>query len=72
MEKKLNYLQVNLENNYKDEAWRGYHESAAFLEELKQQGVIPEKQLKQWEEKLKEYARRMQGYGHHENLLNFD
>lgn len=72
MQEKLNYLQMNLENNYKDEAWRGFRESSQLLEELKAKGEIPNKKLEKWETTLKEYAKKMEGYGHNVNLLKFD
>lgn len=68
LDEKLDLLQNNLENNYKDEAHKAYKEAVAIFLQLKAFNTLPAKKLEGYEERLAEYGRKLEGYGHYNNL----
>ncbi len=68
LDEKLDLLQNNLENNYKDEAHRAYREAVSIFGQMKEEGQVPAKQLAKYQERLAEYAKKLEGYGHYNNL----
>lgn len=68
LDEKLELLQNNLENNYKDEAHKAFGEAEELFVKFKQEGQLSEKQLLKYEEQLSAYAKKLEGYGHYNNL----
>lgn len=64
IEAKLNSIQMNLENNYKDEAISAQKEGEALLEQYKEEGKIKPHEYEMFRSKLYSYKVRMVGYDH--------
>lgn len=64
LEEKLNNIQVNLENNYKDEAHKAYREAKELFEEIVANGDLKDKQIELYTKKLCEFEERLKNYGH--------
>lgn len=64
LEEKLNNIQVNLENNYKDEAHKAYREAKELFEEIVKNGELKDKQIELYTKKLSEFEERLKNYGH--------
>lgn len=64
LEEKLNNIQVNLENNYKDEAHKAYREAKKLFEEIVTNGDLKDKQIELYTKKLSEFEERLKNYGH--------
>ena len=67
-EKKLDEIitgiDMNMSNNYKDNAQSGLRDLEKALVEMKENGELKEKALGRYEEILKEYQEKMKGYSH--------
>ncbi|MGN0298616.1 MAG: hypothetical protein ACI4C1_05455 [Lachnospiraceae bacterium] len=70
LEAKLQSIQVNLENNYKDEAISAKKECEVLLEQYKEEGKIKPGEYDFLSGQLRGYAARMEGYNH-TNISNF-
>ena len=57
-------LEMNMSNNYKDNAQDNLKELERVFGQMKADGVIKEKTLRYYETVLSEYQSRMQGYSH--------
>lgn len=71
LENKLQTLQMNFENNYKDAAKLNYEEYWKMLDELADSGKIKGKQIdyyKQWGEDLRG---QMNNFNHQNNVKTF-
>lgn len=64
MEKLLNDIQINLENNYKDLAIAARKTAEERLEQMKTGGKMSGKEYKKLKERLDSYTQRMVGYHH--------
>lgn len=64
LDEKLNRIQNNFENNYKDAAQLNLKEFEALLNSLKAEGRIKEKRIAHYEKKLIEYQNQMQKFTH--------
>jgi len=64
LEEKLNSIQMNLENNYKDLAIITRREAVALLSEYKEKNILKDSDIAWFEKRLTEYDKRMQHYGH--------
>lgn len=63
-EEKLNNIQVNLENNYKDEAHKAYKEAKQMLDIKISSNEFSEKEIEKYKKILDEYEERLRNYGH--------
>ena len=61
---KLQEVQMNLENNYKDQTIQALKEAQQVYEQYRSSGLLKEKDIAQIEAKLKEYDAMLQHYGH--------
>ena len=60
-------IEMNMSNNYKDNAKEGLRELEQSLNKLKEDGSLKSKSVKRYEDILATYQQRMQkGYGHTE------
>ena len=57
-------LEMNMSNNYKDNAQDNLKELEQAFEKMRADGVLKEKAVKYYEMVLAEYQGRMQGYSH--------
>lgn len=57
-------IQINLENNYKDEAIFAKKHAKERLEELWNNNELSEKEYLKWKKVLDEYTSKMIGYHH--------
>ncbi|MBE5884955.1 MAG: hypothetical protein E7284_00925 [Lachnospiraceae bacterium] len=64
LDEKLNRIQNNFENNYKDAAQLNLKEFEALLNSLKTEGRIKEKRIAHYEKKLIEFQNQMQKFTH--------
>ncbi len=64
LDEKLNRIQNNFENNYKDAAQLNLKEFEALLNSLKAEGRIKEKRIAHYEKKLIEFQNQMQKFTH--------
>lgn len=64
LDEKLNRIQNNFENNYKDAAQLNLKEFVALLNSLKAEGRIKEKRIAHYEKKLIEFQNQMQKFTH--------
>ena len=60
----INSLEMNMSNNYKDNAQDNLRELEDALTQMKNDNVIKEKKLKLYEDKLASYKNKMKGYTH--------
>ena len=70
MEQKLNAIQMNLENNYKDLTIQSRAEAQTCLEELAEKGILKASDVSAFTKRLEEYDRKMIHYGH-TNISSF-
>ena len=63
LNEKINDININLENNYKDLAISAYNDFAKTLEEMKQNG-LNEKVYNKYKKILDDFTKRMEGYSH--------
>ncbi|MCR5216240.1 MAG: hypothetical protein K6C69_04840 [Lachnospiraceae bacterium] len=59
-------VQMNMSNNYKDNAIADVKELAKVLEQMKQQGVLKEKVLARYQATLDTFQQQIVGYSHKE------
>lgn len=64
MEKLLNDIQINLENNYKDLAINARKAAEERMAQMKAGGELSDREYKKLKERLDSYAQRMVGYHH--------
>lgn len=64
LDEKINRIQNNFENNYKDAAQMNLKEFEVLLNEAKASGKLKEKRFTFYENKLSEYKTRMQKFTH--------
>ena len=57
-------IDSNVANNYKDAAQQALKEFEKKLAEMAEAGVLPEKQLMEYEARLSEYKTRMKEFTH--------
>ena len=60
----INQLEVNMSNNYKDNARDNLRELTETFGQIKAEGLLKEKRLKYYEDLLADYQTRMVGYSH--------
>lgn len=64
LDEKINRIQNNFENNYKDAAQLNLKEFEAMLNDVKASGNLKEKRIVHYEKKLSEYQNQMQKFTH--------
>lgn len=64
LDEKINRIQNNFENNYKDAAQLNLKEFEQLLSETKASGKLKEKRIIFYEKKLVEYQNQMQKFTH--------
>ena len=64
LDEKINRIQNNFENNYKDAAQLNLKEFEAMLNDVKTSGKLKEKRIAYYEMKLSEYQNQMQKFTH--------
>ncbi len=64
LDEKLQRIQMNFENNYKDAAQLNLREFEALLTELSEKGKLSEAQRNYYHDKLSEYNSRMKNFTH--------
>lgn len=64
MDKMLQKIQMNFENNYKDAAQINLKEYEALLTQLSEQGKLSESQKVWYNDKLNDYNSRMKNFTH--------
>lgn len=64
LDEKLERIQMNFENNYKDAAQLNLKEFGALLMEFEQNGSISEKQKEYYERRQSELEARLQNFTH--------
>ena len=60
----INRLEMNMSNNYKDNAQANLKEFGAALEVMRNSGMVKTATLSKYEQTLEEYKVKMQGYRH--------
>lgn len=60
----INSLEMNMSNNYKDNAQANLKEFEEALMKMKAEGRIKEKVMKHYDEMLHDYKEKMNGYSH--------
>ena len=60
----INRLEMNMSNNYKDNAQANLKEFEAALEAMRNTGMVKTATLSKYEQTMKEYKVKMQGYSH--------
>lgn len=68
IEKALNEIQMNLENNYKDLAIKAYKDAVAVIEQYNSESKINTKQYEKYQQQLESFSKRMEGYSHRLNV----
>lgn len=71
LEMKLQTLQMNFENNYKDAAKLNYEEYWTLLEKLSRDGVLKEKQKEYYEKRGEALQKQMDNFNHQNNVKSF-
>ena len=64
LDEKLQRIQMNFENNYKDAAQINLREFEALYKELEQAGKLSEKQKVYYSEQFAQYNARMKNFTH--------
>lgn len=57
-------IDINMSNNYKDNAQDNLKELEARFEELKNEGKLKDKEIALFEDKIATYKEKMKGYTH--------
>lgn len=60
----LDEMQMNMSNNYKDNAIKNLSEFESALSRFSEQGRLKDKSLKKYESTLKNFKERLKGYSH--------
>lgn len=64
LDEKLERIQMNFENNYKDAAQLNLKEFEALFHSLSEEGKLTDRQIAFYGEKLEEYNGRMKNFTH--------
>lgn len=71
LENKLQTLQMNFENNYKDAAKLNYEEYWKMLEELTASGKLKGKQIDYYKQRGEDLRGQMNNFNHQNNVKTF-
>ena len=71
LETKLQTLQMNFENNYKDAAKLNYEEYWKMLDELADSGKIKRKQIDYYKQRGEDLRGQMNNFNHQNNVKTF-
>lgn len=71
LENKLQTLQMNFENNYKDAAKLNYEEYWKMLDELTASGKIKGKQIDYYKQRGEDLRGQMNNFNHQNNVKTF-
>lgn len=71
LENKLQTLQMNFENNYKDAAKLNYEEYWKMLDELTDSGKIRGKQIDYYKQRGEDLRGQMNNFNHQNNVKTF-
>lgn len=64
LDEKLNRLQMNFENNYKDAAQMNLKEMETLFEELSQEGKLSDRQKSYYSNKIEELHGKLKNFTH--------
>lgn len=64
-------INMNMNNNYKDNAQAGLRRFDERLEELLLQGLLKEKAAREYKRQLSSFKEKMKGYTHKDQLKNW-
>lgn len=62
----LNELQINMANNYKDNAVSGFRKLSEEFRKMKEEKRLSEKAADRYEKIITEYQAKLVGYGHND------
>ena len=71
LENKLQTLQMNFENNYKDAAKLNYEEYWKMLDELTESGKLKGKQIDYYKQRGEDLRGQMNNFNHQNNVKTF-
>ena len=71
LENKLQTLQMNFENNYKDAAKLNYEEYWKMLDELTDSGKVKGKQIDYYKQRGEDLRGQMNNFNHQNNVKTF-
>ena len=71
LENKLQTLQMNFENNYKDAAKLNYEEYWKMLDELTDSGKLKGKQIDYYKQRGEDFRGQMNNFNHQNNVKTF-